>query len=418
MNQKLTKFGIEIPAITSEEIDDAIKPVLKKMEKNGIKIDIDALKKLDIKLSKRVAELEIKIQKMAGHDFNVSSPIQMADVLFKDLKLPTQDLKKTKAGISTAAGELRKIEKTHPIIPLILEHRELAKLISTYLKPLPTLVDEENRLHTTYGLDTSTGRLNSSEPNLQNIPIKGKYGTEIRTAFVASKGNKLICADYSQIELRIVACLANDPAMIKSFEKGEDIHRRTASEILEIPLEKVTPEQRQIAKAVNFGIVYGQTPYGLSQSLAIETQKAAEYIIHYFNVHKGIKQYINDMIEKAHTDGFVETLFGRKRYLPNINSRMRYIAEGEERMAINTPVQGTAAEILKLAMIDLDNKLTKASKQAKMLLSVHDEIVIEGPTADAKKIAQMLKESMAGVVKLCIPIEINVGIGNNWAEAK
>ena len=414
----LKEKSIIVPKITSEEIDIQVKPVLKKMEKNGIKLDCEALKNLGLKLGKKLADLEDRILELAGLDFNVNSPTQLADVLFHELKLPQDDLKKTKTGVSTAASELKKIEQSHPIIPLILEQRELSKLISTYLKPLPVLVDEDDRIHTTYGMETTTGRLTSSEPNLQNIPIKGKYGNEIRAAFIASDGYRLVSADYSQVELRIVACLADDRAMIKAFESNEDIHTRTASEIFDIETTEVTPGQRRIAKAVNFGIVYGQTPFGLSQTLVIETSKAAEYIMRYFDIHKGIKDYINKMIEKAHADGYVETIFGMRRYLPNINSRIRYIAEGEERMAINTPVQGTAAELLKLAMINLDQKLSKDYPNARMLLTVHDEIVVEAPANEAKKVAEIVKATMEGVIKLCIPIEASVGIGGNWSETK
>jgi DNA polymerase-1 len=446
-NNIYENFEFNQPKITSEEINEQIKPVLRKMEVVGIKIDCKSLQNLDLKLSAELKEIEAKIHQLAGHDFNVSSPIQLADILFNELKLPTEDLKKTKTGISTAAHELNKIADSHPIIALILKQREIAKLLSTYLKPLPTLVDENDRLHTTYGLDTTTGRLSSSEPNLQNIPIKGEYGPEIRSAFIAGEGMKLITADYSQIELRVVACIAQDKSMIEAFEKGEDIHARTASEIFGISQDNVTKAQRRIAKAVNFGIVYGQTPYGLSQALGIEVEKAGEYIRNYFEIHKGIKDYINKMIDLAHEQGYVETLFGSKRYLPNINNRIRFIAESEERMAINTPVQGTAAEILKLAMIELDQKIEQIpnskfqipnknqnakcpndqmnekckmnnGKYSRMLLTVHDELVVEVPADQAKEVAKIVKEAMENVVKICVPIEVNIGIGNNWGEAK
>ena len=416
--EKAKKMDIEIPEITAEEINEQIKPVLRKMEAIGVRIDCNFLNKLAQKLGIRLEVLEKEIHKIVGFEFNIASPIQMAEILFEKLNLPTSDLKKTKSGISTAASELKKIEIAHPVIPLILEHRELSKLISTYLKPLPLLADEDSRIHTTYGLETSTGRITSSEPNLQNIPIKGKYGMEIRKSFVASAGMELISADYSQIELRVVACLANDKNMITAFKNGEDIHRRTASEIFSVSLAKVTASQRRIAKAVNFGIVYGQTPFGLSQALGIETSKAAEYIMHYFDIHKGIKNYINQMIAKAHEDGFVETLFGMRRYLPNINSTMRYVAEGEERMAINTPVQGTASEIIKLAMINLNREMSEKYPKAKMMLTVHDELVIEAPTAEAKDVAILVKEIMEKAIKLCIPVEATIGIGKNWAETK
>lgn len=450
MEEVVEKLGIQIPQITAEEINEQIKPVLTKMEDAGICIDCEALRSLDERLTDKLRAIEVKIHEKAGHDFNIGSPVQMADLLFKELKLPSEGLKRTKSGVSTAAQELKKIESSHPIIPLILEQRELAKLVSTYLKPLPLLVDENSRLHTTYGLETSTGRLTSSEPNLQNIPIRGAYGSEVRSAFVASHGMKLIAADYSQIELRVVACMAKDTAMIEAFLQGEDIHSRTAAEIFGVPQSEVNSDQRRKAKAVNFGIVYGQTPYGLSQALSIPVEEAAEYIKKYFEVHTGIKSYINEMIEKAHSDGYVETVFGTRRYLPNINSHIRYIAEAEERMAINMPVQGTAAEILKLAMIELDRKLSSINYQvsnngqvkkgssnslklkslndhcnltldscgARMLLTVHDEIVVEAPETEAEKVAEIVKETMENAVKLCVPIEVSLGIGDNWGSAK
>jgi len=431
--------NIKKPNITSEEINEQIKPVLREMEKVGIKIDCNALKRLDKKLGKKLVKIKGEIFKLASREFNIDSPIQMAEVLFKELKLSTDGLKRTKSGISTAASELNKIKSEHAIIAPILEHREISKLLSTYLRPLPALVDKNDRLHTTYGLETSTGRLTSSEPNLQNIPIRGKHGDEIRSTFIADKGMKLIAADYSQIELRIVACLAGDTAMIDAFKKNEDIHTRTAAEIFNTKPNKVSRDQRRKAKAVNFGIVYGQTPYGLSQTLGIKIEEAAEYILHYFDIHRGIKGYINEMIEKAHTDGFVETLFGSKRYLPNINSRIRYIAEAEERMAINTPVQGTAAEVLKLAMIKLSQELAKLSGESgvksgekllqdqnskllasstRMLLTVHDEIVVECPEKEAKKVAKIVKDTMENIIGLCVPLQAEAGIGDNWSEAK
>lgn len=415
--ERAEKLGIKIPHIRSEEINKQIKPVLRKMEKVGIRLDCDALKKLSSNLEAKQAKTERIIYKLAGEQFNISSPSQIAEILFRKLKLPTNDLQKIKSGVSTAASELRKIEKEHKIIAPILEYRELSKLISTYLKPLPILIDKDSRIHTTYGLETSTGRITSSEPNLQNIPIKGEYGEDIRRAFVPTPGMKLISADYSQIELRVVACLAKDKSMIEAFKRGDDIHAKTAADIFKISAKKVTKDQRRVAKTVNFGIVYGVSPYGLSQSLGVDTSEATKYIFQYFEAHQGIKLYINDMIKMAHEEGYVETLFGTKRYLPNINSHMRYVAEGEERMAINMPVQGTAAEILKLAMIELDKKLSKID-HARMLLTIHDELVVEVEAKEAKRVARIVKEIMEEVVKLCVPIEVSVGIGDNWADAK
>ncbi|MCX6808485.1 MAG: DNA polymerase [Candidatus Berkelbacteria bacterium] len=420
MAKIIEKLGIEIPQITAEEINDQVKPVLRQMEKAGIKLDCDVLKKLDQKLSLRLLSLEEEIFKLAGREFNLGSPSQMAEVLFRELKLPTEGLKRTKSGVSTAASELAKVSDKSVIIAPILEHRELSKLINTYLRPLPVLVDENSRLHTTYGMETSTGRITSSEPNLQNIPIRGTYGAEMRSAFVAEKGMKLISADYSQIELRVVACLAKDAVMIEAFHAKVDIHTKTAAEIFNTSVDKVTADQRRVAKAVNFGIVYGQTPYGLSQAIKISTEDAAKYIREYFDVHTGIKNYISEMIEMAHREGFVETLFGTRRYLPNINSHMRFIAEAEERMAINMPVQGTAAEILKLAMIELDKKLSTKNYRLKtsLLLTVHDELVVETPAETVDEVAKIVKETMEGVVKLCVPIEVSLGIGDNWDQSK
>jgi len=420
--KKAESLGIKIPRISAEKIDTDVRPVLRKMEKIGIKLDVRVFARLEKKLSADADKLVRKIHTLAGRDFNVASPSQLSDVLFNELKLPSTDLKKTKDGISTAANELKKIADKHKIIPLILEYREIAKLISTYLKPLPLLVDENSRLHTTYGLETSTGRLNSVEPNLQNIPIRGKYGEKIRSAFIAEKGMKLISADYSQIELRVVACLAQDKAMIDSFKKGEDIHARTAAEIFDISQSKVTSDQRRKAKAVNFGIVYGQTPYGLSQALDIPMDEASLYIKNYFSIHAGIKNYVNEMIAMGHEKAYVETLFGTRRYLPNLKSHIRYIAEAEERIAINSPVQGTAAEILKLAMIELDGILDSSrftvhgSQKPRLLLTVHDELVVEAPAKETKKVAKLVKETMEEVVELCVPIEANVVIGNNWSK--
>lgn len=412
----LKNKSIILPKTTTEQIDKKLEPVLRRMEKTGVLLDVTLLEKLSQTVSTRIDVLEKKIKKQSGEDFNINSPIQMAEVLFEKLKIPTEGLKKTKTGISTAAAELDKIAGKHPVVSTILEYRELSKLLSTYLKPLPLLVDENSRLHTSYGQDTTTGRLSSIEPNLQNIPIKGDVGPEIRKAFIASPGMTLISADYSQIELRVVACLAEDRAMIDAFQKGEDIHTRTASEIFEVKASKVTKDQRRVAKSVNFGIVYGQSPYGLSQTLKIDQHKAAEYIYRYFDIHRGIKEYVTSVIAKAHKDGYVETLFGYRRMLPNINSTIYPQREGEERMAINTPVQGTAAEILKLAMIELEKKLKVAFPSARMLLTVHDELVVEAPTQETKKVAKLMQEVMEGIVKLCVPIDVDVEAGSSWGE--
>lgn len=406
--------GIKIPNITANEINKKVELVLRQMEKTGILIDVKILNDLAKKTEKNLTALESKIHKIAKDKFNISSPTQMAEVLFKKLKLPVKDIKRTKNGYSTAASELKKLQKKHKIIAPILEYRELSKLLSTYLKPLPALADENGRLHTTYGMETTTGRINSAEPNLQNIPIKGECGAEIRKAFIASPGMKLIAADYSQIELRVVACLADDKKMKEAFVSGQDIHARTAAEIFNIKISEVTAMQRRVAKTVNFGVLYGMSPYGLSQALSIDQEKAGQFISRYFEAHLGIKDYCNRMIDCARKEGYVETLFGLRRNLSEINSPMRNVADSEERMAINTPVQGTAAEILKLAMIELNSNL----QEARMLLTIHDELIIEAKTKEVPKVARLMKDVMENVIKLCVPIEVEVETGQNWGEMR
>ena len=363
--KKAEKLGCKIPHKKWSDIDRQVAPVLRAMEKVGIKVDTKLLVQLDEKLTAKSSKSESKIFKLAGGEFNISSPLQLSEILFKKLKLPTEDLRRIKTGISTSASELEKLKDKHKIIPAILEYRELSKLLSTYLEPLPTLVDGDSRLHTHFGQDTRTTRLTSSEPNLQNIPIKGERGPEIRQAFIAQKGYKLISADYSQIELRVVACLAGDEVMLKAFRDGIDIHAKTASELFRIPVSKVDHDHRRLAKTVNFGIVYGISPFGLSQALGIARESAAEYIFRYFDIHRGIKRYCKEQIALAKKYGYVETLFGFRRKLPEINSENKMVAESAERMAINTPVQGTAAEILKLAMIELHRKLKSEIRMSK-----------------------------------------------------
>jgi len=414
--EKAKLLGCVVPHKKWGDIDRELKPVLRAMEKIGIKIDTKILDQLSSKLKTRSSKLEKEIQKLAGEEFNVASPSQLSDILFQKLKLPTADIKRTKSGISTGASELLKLRGEHKIIDKVLEYRELSKLVSTYLEPLPKLVDKNSRLHTTFGEDTRTGRLSSLNPNLQNIPIRGDFGPEIRSAFVSEPGFKLISADYSQIELRVVACLARDEVMMKAFKDGVDIHSKTASEIFNRSVAKVTHDQRRVAKTVNFGVLYGISPYGLSQTLGIKQEEAARYIMQYFKIHSGIKRYCEEQIAQAKKHGYVETLFGFRRELPDINSSNRNLYESAQRMAINTPVQGTAAEILKLAMIQLQNKLSK--KSSKLILTVHDELIVEAPEKEAEKIAQLMREIMESEVKLSIPVEVEVGIGNNWDEAK
>lgn len=411
------KKKYKIPNITSEELNEKLDPVLRSMEEAGIKLDVVRIEKMADEAESETKEIEQKVFELAGEDFNINSPVQLSEILFNKMKLPTTEIRKNRksGNISTAASELRKISKHHPIITEILRYRELTKLITTYLRPLPLLVDKNHRLHTSYGQDTTTGRLNSSEPNLQNIPIKGEFGGEMRKAFIAEEGMMLVAADYSQIELRIVARLSGDTTMLEAFENNIDIHSNTASEIFNLELNKVTKNHRRIAKSVNFGVIYGMSPYGLSQALGIEQEEARKYIYKFFETHQGIRNYCDQTIEFVRKHGYVETLLGMKRYLPNIKSHLYQLRESEERMAINTPVQGTAAEVLKLAMISLDKNLKKF-KDTRMLLSVHDELVIEVNEKLAKKAAKLIIDSMESVIDIGIPLLCEIGVGKNWGE--
>jgi DNA polymerase-1 len=393
-------------------------PVLIEMEFNGVKLDIAWLKKLSTKVNAKIEKLEDKIYKLAGMKFNISSPKQLKVVLFEKLDIPTHGLKKTKTGISTAASELEKMKDLHPIIKLIGEYRELTKLKSTYIDALPKLVREDTkRVHTSFNQTiTATGRLSSSSPNLQNIPIRTALGREIRKAFIAEKGNQLISADYSQVELRVVACLAKDKNMMDVFNKGEDIHKATAAKIFDVPLKEVTKDQRRKAKEVNFGVLYGMGPVGLAQRTGISRAEAREFIDKYFASYEQVRKYTEEMVEDAKKTETVETMFGRKRLLPEIHSQVQVLRAAAERMAVNMPIQGTAADLMKIAMIEVYQELKKISPKSKMLLQVHDELVIETPKDEVKKVAKVLDEKMEKIHKLCVPIKVETEVGLNWDD--
>ncbi|MFA6588281.1 MAG: DNA polymerase I [Patescibacteria group bacterium] len=401
-----------------KEIEMPLIPVLEKLELNGVKVDKAFLKQLSIKLTKTLNQLGAKIKKFGGEDLNVNSPKQLKEVLFTKLKLSVQGIKKTKTGISTAAGELEKLQGLHPIIDLILEHRELQKLLSTYIDALPVLIQKQTgRVHTDFNQTiTATGRLSSSNPNFQNLPIRTELGRFIRQAIIAEKGFKLISADYSQIELRIVASLANEKQMIEAFENGADIHRATAADIFGIPPEKITDDQRDAAKEVNFGVLYGMGVWGLASRKKISTEKARDFIDRYFASRPNVQKFLEETKEQARRKGYVETLFGRKRFMPEMNSSMGQVRAAAERMAINFPIQGTAADLLKLAMIEVDKGLAAISPKTKMILTVHDELVFETPTADVEKVAKFVQEIMDDVYTLKVPIMVEVKVGDNWEE--
>ncbi len=400
-----------------EDIEMPLVPVLYDMEKAGIELDVGALSSLGKKLQKRIETLTKQITEAAGSDFNVNSPSQLADVLFHKLELPTKGIKKTTTGFSTAASELEKIEDAHPIVPLIGEYRELAKLQSTYVETLPKLVAKDGRVHTSFNQTvTSTGRLSSSDPNLQNIPIRTELGNEIRKAFVAGKGKRLVAADFSQIELRLMAVIAKDEPFIRAFNEGADVHTRTASEVWEIPEAEVTAEQRRRAKAINFGLLYGMGPRALARSTNMTFEEAQAFIAKYFEIHAAVKEYMDAMKAQAHALGYVETPFGRRRSFPEIHAGVPQLVAQAERMAINMPIQGAEADVVKMAMIAVDGWLKKSGWPAKLLLQVHDELVIEVDADAAEAVAKGVKEIMETVVHLSVPLAVDVEIGKNWGE--
>ncbi|MBI2637070.1 MAG: DNA polymerase I, partial [Parcubacteria group bacterium] len=401
------------------DIEMPLVPVLAAMEEAGVKIDSKFLNEMSKTLGRDIAKLEKKIFKETGEQFNVASPVQLKEVLFGKLGLSTKGIGKTKTGFSTAAGQLEKMLDAHPAIPLILEHRELSKLKNTYLDALPRLVNKETgRVHTSFNQTiASTGRLSSSDPNLQNIPMRTELGRSIRKAFIAERGNVLVSADYSQIELRVAADLSGDKKLNEIFKQGKDIHTSTAAFVHGIPESKVTPEIRRTAKEVNFGILYGMGARGLAQRTGMPYQRAEEFIEKYFEEFKGVRDYIDENIALAASRGFVETKFGRRLAIPDINSGVAQVAAAAERLATNMPVQGTAADIMKMAMIAIHADLPKVSAGSRMLMQVHDELVFEVPAKDVSRVSSFVQETMESVAKLRVPLVAEVHSGRNWQEA-
>ncbi|MFA5211336.1 MAG: DNA polymerase I [Patescibacteria group bacterium] len=414
--EEMENFGL------FEKIEMNLIPVLADMELNGVKIDIDFLKKLSEETAQKIRELTKKIWQEAGEEFNIASSVQLRDILFEKMDLPTYGIKKGKTGYSTAASELEKLQKVHPIINMIENYRELDKLRNTYIDVLPTLINKKSgRIHTTFNQAvTTTGRLSSSDPNIQNIPIRSEEGKKIRESFISEKGHKLIVADYSQIELRIVASLAEDKKMLEIFDNDQDIHKATAAKIHKIKMEEVTKEMRSAAKAINFGVLYGMGSYGLAQRTGLANYEAQNFIDKYFTAFSDVKKYLDNTLAEAKKNGFVETLFGRRRYIPELKSKNKQIKNSGERMAINMPVQGTAADIMKMAMINIFERLKKENltDKAKILIQVHDEIVIESEEQIAEKVATIIKEEMENVIKLRVKIKAEVGIGVSWGKIK
>lgn len=400
-----------------ERIEMPLLPILCAMEERGIILNTKKFQILSAQLGQELGVLEKDIHALAGREFNINSPKQLSEILFTDLKISTQNIKKTKTGISTASSELHKLQ-AYPIVQKIEHYRELFKLKTTYLDALPTLVDEHSRLHTTYyQAVAATGRLSSSDPNLQNIPARGEWSERVRGAFEPEPGCVLVGADYSQIELRVMAHLSQDTELVTAFKNREDVHKTTASVVFKVEPEAVTPDMRRQAKVFNFGILYGMGAYGLAQAAEIDQKTAAEFIVEYFKKFSGVKQFIEEMKEGARKNHYVETELGRRRYTPEIESQNVQVARGAERMAINMPVQGLAADIMKLAMLRVAELIEqKYSDTVTMILQVHDELIFEVKEAKATEFAEAVKYVMAEAYPLCVPLIAETMIGKNWGE--
>jgi len=397
------------------EIDLPLAAVLVDMEREGIRIDCEVLQKMSVEMGAQMEELTTGIYAAAGCEFNINSPRQLGEILFEKLNLPHSKKLKKSGQYSTAVEVLEELAKDYEIPRLVLEFRQFSKFKSTYVDVIPQLVDTKTgRLHTTFNqTGAATGRLSSINPNLQNIPVRSEVGRKIRGAFVAEPGWRFVAADYSQVELRIVAHLSGDARLAEAFHSGEDVHRRTAADVLGIPMNEITPAQRNSAKAVNFGIVYGQTPYGLAQQLGISTDEAASFIARYFERYQGVQRYIESCLSTARDTGMTRTLFGRLRQHPEINSKNGMRRSMAERTAINSPIQGTAADIIKLAMIHIADELRRTKLRTRMVLQVHDELIFEIPE-DELSVRDMIRDRMQNVVQLSVPLTVDIKQGPNW----
>ena len=398
------------------EVELPLVPVLISMERKGVALDTDLLRQMSHRLGEQLLKLEAEIYNWAGHQFNINSPQQLSSVLFEELKLPPA--RKTKSGYSTGASILEELRGVHPIIEHILEYRQLAKLKSTYIDALPALLNPKTgRIHTSFNQTrTATGRLSSSEPNLQNIPVRGDLGKEVRQAFIAPPNSRLLAGDYSQIDLRVLAHLSQDKSLLDAFLQDEDIHAATAAKLFGINASQLTPDMRRLAKTVNFGVIYGMSDYGLEQATELSRDEATQFIASYFAQHPGVEQYIETTKQKVRKTGYVQTLLGRRRYIPEINSSDRQVREAAERMAINMPVQGTSADIIKVAMINLHREMTQRQLKSKMLLQVHDELVFEVPEAELEEMQKLVPQMMSTTLELSVPVKVDIKSGHNWGE--
>jgi DNA polymerase-1 len=408
------------PALKSvlADIELPLVPVLSRIERAGALVDDTLLFQQSQELAVRITELEKQAWELAGQEFNLASPKQLGEILFTKLEIPV--LKKTAKGApSTKEEVLQELALDYPLPKVLLEHRGLAKLKSTYTDKLPTMINRATRrIHTSYHqAGTATGRLSSSDPNLQNIPVRNAEGRRVRQAFIAGQGKKMVAADYSQIELRIMAHLSEDPSLVAAFAAGQDIHRATAAEVFATAPDAVTADQRRSAKAINFGLIYGMSAFGLARQLNIGRKQAAEYIDTYFDRYPGVLSYMNNVRSSAAEQGYVETFFGRRLYLPEINSRNGMRRQAAERTAINAPMQGTAADIIKLAMISVDNWLQHSGLTSVMIMQVHDELILEVPEHELNQVTEGLAQRMEKAASLKVPLIVDVGVGNNWDEA-
>mgnify|MGYP002559477036 CR=1 FL=1 len=415
MNKKLEEIN---SLKLFENIEMPLIKVLAEMQYEGIYVDKQELVSFGVKLKEDIEVIKQEIYKLAGEEFNINSTLQLGNILFEKLKLPVY--KKTKKGYSTDVDILEKLKPEHPIIEKILEYRGFMKLNSTYIEGLIVYINEyTHKIHSYFHQTiTATGRISSTEPNLQNIPTRAEQGKQIKKAFKAQEGNIFIDADYSQIELRILAHISNDTNMREAFLNEEDIHKQVASKVFNVPLEEVTKEQRTAAKAVNFGIVYGISGFGLAEQLGISRKKAEQYIEQYLEKYKGVKEFMDKIVEKAKEQGYVETLFHRRRYIPELSSNNYMVRQFGARAAMNTPIQGTAADIMKIAMIEVNKKLEEEKLNAKLILQIHDELLIECEIEEKEEVKKILKESMENAVKLSIPLEVEVSEADNWYDVK
>jgi DNA polymerase-1 len=398
------------------EVEMPLVPVLVSMERNGVALDIELMRQMSHRLGEQLLKLETEIYDSVGHRFNINSPQQLSFILFEELKLPPA--RKTKGGYSTGASVLEELRGVHPIIEFILDYRQLAKLKSTYIDALPGLINPKTgRVHTSFNQTrTTTGRLSSSEPNLQNIPVRGEAGREVRQAFIAPAGSRLLAGDYSQIDLRVLAHLSQDSSLLNAFRRDEDIHTATAAQLCGVDALQVTPDMRRLAKTVNFGVIYGMSDYGLEQATELSREEAAQFITSYFEQYPEVKQYLESTKQQARDSGYVQTLLGRKRFIPEINSPNRQVREAAERMAINMPVQGTSADIIKVAMVNLYREMDQRQLKSKLLLQVHDELIFEVPEEELKTMRQLVPQVMSTALELSIPLKVDIKTGNNWGE--